>query len=145
MFFRIDESPPHQLGPHYLSLTRTERLLGPTSAEMTGCVDLTRQTKACLLKRAPSTSASPSHSPTPTPQGPSRTIHRAWTPEVRINHETGEMNSVPGRAKVYSNGYPDGPLYVYNATARNVPNDLPHGLLGKVYILLWIKKYFLFS
>ena len=92
---------------------------------MTGYPDLRRETRTCPPKtgRAPSPSTSRSHPPIPTPQRSPPAIHQAWTPEVRINHETGEMNSVPGLAKVYSNGYPDGQLFVYNATARNVPCD----------------------
>lgn len=71
----------------------------------------------------PSNHPSPSKLPAPSPQ--KQVIHQAWTPEVRIDYETGEMNSIPGSAKVYSNGYPDGQLYVYNDTARNMPTNRP--------------------
>ena len=33
------------------------------------------------------------------------------------NYEIGEMSSVPGSPRLFSNGYRDEQLYVYNATA----------------------------
>jgi hypothetical protein len=48
-----------------------------------------------------------------------------WTPELYPDPETGEMNSIPGAAQVYSNGhtYPNTQIYVDTQVARNMPSD----------------------
>jgi len=107
------------------SVFRGSTLALSTSGKMTGYLHQTKTYRPPKMGRAPSAPASPSQTPAPSLPTPPPAIHEAWTPEVRINYETGEMNSVPGLAKVYSNGYPDGQLYVYNATARNVPTRMP--------------------
>jgi hypothetical protein len=48
----------------------------------------------------------------------------AWTPEVQVDYETGEINSLPGNAHVHSIG-PDEQAYVYTEQARNVPGQFP--------------------
>lgn len=50
-----------------------------------------------------------------------------WTPELYPDPETGEMNSVPGTAQVYSNGltYPNTQIYVDTQVARNMPESRP--------------------
>jgi hypothetical protein len=48
----------------------------------------------------------------------------AWTPEVQVDYETGEINSLPGNAHVHSIG-PDEQTYVYTEQIRNAPGQLP--------------------